>query len=398
MSEPFLFAGWNFRSAWIKNEGLQTANFSMEVDKTGNNKWSALKNVKLEAGESVNLAFTPEESGEWIRVKTDRDTKATVHFSYARTDSRNSASDAIFTGLSHLSSPVSIGALLWGLGNNRRQLGVLAGTVSENDFVETGYYELDSLMQLVKKEDPETAAFIREKFAIPEQVVTIDEASVLVVDDKGRRWRLPKGDAGFTSLTNHALLRICREVATERDLFNCSGTFYELPAENADGFAKIRPVTSHQFRIHDYASYRGMLVMTGIDPKTAKNNPHVVVSRDGKAAVWAGVIDDLWKMGKPVGEGGPWKNTVIKAGEPSDPYLIGLYDQRSLSLSHDSKELVTFTMDVEPVGHGPWMTYKTITVQPQEVFEFLFPDSFQSRWIRFSADKECKATAWLKYN
>ena len=87
----------------------------------------------------------------------------------------------------------------------------------------------------------------------------------LYVDDDGRRWRLPKGDAAFDELTGRGLSRIDREVVTERDLFNCHGTFYELPAENAGGFAKIRPITTHNRLIHDYCSYRGLLVMlTGI--------------------------------------------------------------------------------------------------------------------------------------
>lgn len=60
------------------------------------------------------------------------------------------------------------------------------------------------------------------------------------------------GHKAYTELTGSLTLRICREVATERDLFNCHGTFYELPAENADGYAKIRPIASHSFRIHDY--------------------------------------------------------------------------------------------------------------------------------------------------
>jgi hypothetical protein len=171
----------------------------------------------------------------------------------------------MFTGLAEIPASDINGGLLRGLGNNRRKLAVLAGTVSDTSFTGTGYYELDSLMNLVKKNDPESEAYILEKFSIPKQVITFDEASVLIVDDKGRRWRLPKGDPKFDELTMNALTRICREVVTERDLFDCSGTFYELPAENADGFAKIRPVSSHNFRIHDYASYRGMLIFTGID-------------------------------------------------------------------------------------------------------------------------------------
>lgn len=157
------------------------------------------------------------------------------------------------------------GGLLYGLGNNRRVLGMAALTYTGGQPTDVGYYELDGTMQLVRKKDAGTLETIKRKFAIPQKVVTIDESSILIVDDKGRRWRLPLGHEAYTSLTNQAALRICREVATERDLFNCQGTFYELPAENADGYAKIRPVSSHNLRINDYASYRGLLVMTGID-------------------------------------------------------------------------------------------------------------------------------------
>jgi hypothetical protein len=397
VSEPFLFAGWDFRSAWIKNDGKQAVSFTFEVDENGDNNWKTLKSTSVKAGESANVPFIAAEKGEWIRVKADQASKATVHFSYAQKDNRSATSDTMFAGLANVSETETSAGLLWGLGQNRRKLGVLAGTANDQNFTESGYYELDSLMNLVKKEDVETASFIREKFAIPQQVVTMDEASVLITDDLGRRWRLPKGNSKYADLTNNSVLRICREVATERDLLNCSGTFYELPAENADGFAKIRPVASHNFRIHDYASYRGMLIMTGIDAKTTKGNSHVITSEDGKAAVWAGTIDDIWQMGKPVGEGGPWKNSAVKAGEASDPYLIGFYDKRSLKLSHDSKEAVSFTIEVEPIGHGPWMNYKSVLVKSGETFEYSFPESFQSRWIRFVANKNCTANAWLKY-
>jgi hypothetical protein len=285
---------------------------------------------------------------------------------------------------------------MYGLGDNRRAMGLLAGDFKAGKFTESGYYELDSALNLVKKEDPKTAQFIRDKFAIPREVITVDDASVLVIDDNGRRWRLPKGNEAFTAKIQNASLRICREVATERDLFNAHGTFYELPAENADGFAKIRPVASHSLSIHDYASYRGLLVMTGIDTQAAMNE-HIIASADGKAKVWAGTIDDLWKLGKPTGQGGPWKNTQVRANTPSDPYLIGFYDKKTLQLSHRSDQSVTFKIEVEPIGHGPWMNFKQVTVKSGEVFSYTFPDSFQARWVRFVADKNCEATAWLTY-
>ncbi|HBK31576.1 MAG TPA: hypothetical protein DDZ78_08150, partial [Porphyromonadaceae bacterium] len=132
-----------------------------------------------------------------------------------------------------------------GLGDNRRALGLLANETVNGKTTETGYYEMGEGLKLERKDDAETAGFIREQFAIPQQVVEVEKGSVLVVDDKDRRWRLPLGEEAYTSLTGRGVLRICREVATERDLFSCHGTFYELPAENADGYAKIRPVATH---------------------------------------------------------------------------------------------------------------------------------------------------------
>jgi hypothetical protein len=388
VSEPFLFTGWNFRSAWIKNTGEQPVIFSFETDLKGNNKWNALRQEAVNPGDSKLISFDNGEQGEWVRVSVNRRTVASLVFVYADKDSRSSRADKIFDGLASVNDGgESIDGLLYGLGDNRRTLGILSGM---------DYYEADSQMNITAKHAPETAAFIQNKFAIPQQAVLIDESSALVEDDKGRRWRLPLGNDAFTEATQKATLRICREVATERDLFNCHGTFYELPAENADGYAKIRPVASHNLKINDYASYRGLLVMSGIAKKRS-SNPRIFVSDDGKAAVWAGVIDDLWKLGKPVGKGGPWRNNDISASVPSDPYLIGFYDRRKLELSHQSSETVTFTVEADPVGDGDWVKYKEFSVKPEEKLTHVFPDSFQARWIRLIADKNTKATAWLEY-
>ncbi len=396
ISEPFLFAGWPKRSAWIQNAGNKDVAFIFEVDKNGNKNWEVLKTVAIRAGEAANVKFPEGEKGEWIRVKSESNTVATVSFNYAGADERNSSPAQMFKGIANVNETDVLGGLLYGLGNDRRALGISAVRFENGMESETGYYELDKELNLVAKSDPETNTFIKEKFAIPENVLEIDESSVLVIDDKNRRWRLPLGNDSYKQLTDAAQLRICREVATERDLFNCAGTFYELPAENADGFAKIRPVSSHHFRIHDYASYRGMIVITGLN-KDVQPGEHIVVSDDGKAALWLGTIDDLWEMGKPVGHGGPWKNSAVTKGEPSDPYLIGFYDKRSLEISHESAQSVTFKIEVEPVGHGPWMVYKEVKVNPGETFKFDFPAEFQARWIRFVADTNCTATAWLVY-
>jgi hypothetical protein len=395
-SEPFLFAGWPNRVAWIHNHGENKAGFTFEVDKKGNNIYSSLRTVEVAPESSVMVNFPEVETGEWIKVMVNSSTKATVSFNYSGADERNTIPAKKFEGIAGVSKTNVIGGLLYGLGNDRRALGISAVSFENGVASDAGYYELDKDLSLVAKPDPETNSFIKEKFAIPNNVIEFDESSVLVIDDKGRRWRLPFGNDAYKSLTDAGLLRICREVATERDLFSCAGTFYELPAENADGFAKIRPVSSHNFRIHDYASYRGMIVITGLD-KDVKQGGHIAVSDDGKAAVWLGTIDDLWEMGKPTGRGGPWKNSAVKPGEPSDPYLIGFYDQRTLEISHGLNQPVAFRIEVEPTGHGPWMLYREIEVNPGETFKHEFPSHFQARWIRFAADKSCNATSWLVY-
>ena len=58
---------------------------------------------------------------------------------------------------------------------------------------------------------------------------------VEVTDDSGRKWLFPNVN-GDTNV-------VCREIATERDLLYAGGVFYEVPAENAGGFAALRPVS-----------------------------------------------------------------------------------------------------------------------------------------------------------
>ncbi|RIW15135.1 hypothetical protein D0X99_11860 [Algoriphagus lacus] len=397
-SEPMLFAGWKNKVLWIQNQGQEEVTFSISLDLEGNGTWRVIDSLKMKPNQSKKLIFPDNLLGEWIKITPDKTTKATAHLAFSNEDKRVKTPATLFAGLLPISSEEMTGGLLYGLGNDRRKLGIAASKYANGtEVTEAGYYELDEKLNLVKTDDPETNQFIREKFAIPSQVFTVEEGSVLIVDDKNRRWRLPLGSENFTEPSLNGELRICREVATERDLFNCHGTFYELPAENADGYAKIRPIASHNYKINDYASYRGMLVMTGVDSKESTGNEHIITSTDGKLSIWAGAIDDLWKMGKPTGNGGPWVNSEIKSGEASDPYLFGFYDQKELKLSHASEEIVTFSIEFEPIGHGPWMAWKEVEVKPGETVVIKFPDGLEARWIRFRTDRDCKATTWLSY-
>ena len=386
-SEPLLFTGWPKRCAWLANGGKSTATFTLEVN-DGSGNWTPLRSIKMAPESSQFVPFGIDDKGEWIRVSSDMPAKASAVFVFSDNDTRSTEAGAIFNGLTDVdSTPASVG-LLYCLGNDARRLGIASGT---------GYYELDGKMQFSTPEDAGTADFITKNMAISVDGMEITDGSVLIIDDKGRRWRLPLGNDTFTKLTLDNELRVCREVSTERDLLNCHGTFYELPAENADGFAKIRPVSSHKFRINDYGSYRGMLVMTGLSPDSVHDNPRIVTTDDGRLSLWCGAIDDLWQLGKPVGHGGPWVDESVKAGEYSDPYLIGFYDNRVLNISHKSNCPVTFTVEVDPTGDGNWMRYGEFSVNQGDSFLHEFPDAFQGRWIRFKTDKPCVATTWLEY-
>ncbi len=207
-----------------------------------------------------------------------------------------------------------------------------------------------------------------------------------------------KPRADVTAAADLTVARVCREIATERDLVNCHGTFYELPARNAGGLPKIRPVATHGLAIHDYVSYRGMFVLTGIDPERfATANEHVAVSDDGKCAVWCGAIDDLWELGKPRGEGGPWRDTAVEAGVPSDPYLMTGYDRKTVTLTHSSDAPVTFTVEFDPDGTALWCRYRKFAVQPGQSLTHTFPEGFNAYWVRVTVDQATTATAWLKY-
>jgi hypothetical protein len=396
-SEPFLFAGWSQRCCWIHNESDSIVNFAFEVDRRGKGQWQELKRVNVKGKGSTLVEFSEKETSEWVRVIPHRSTRGTVHFSYTEKERRDNEWEKMFEGLAAVSDVEAVGGLLYSPGEDRRNLGVAVQQYRGTDKTLTGYYELNERLELVPVEDTEMLQFINDEYAIPRNVLEVEESSVLIIDEQDRRWRLPLGDEAFTKPIRDAAMRICREVVTQRDLFNCHGTFYELPAESADGFAQIRPVTSHPFRIHDYASYRGLLVMTGIQPDMAGNKSHLIWSEDGKAAVWVGVIDDLWKMGKPTGRGGPWLGTEIEAGVASDPYLIGFYDDRILTLSHESSEPVTFDIEADPVGNGPWMLYQRVSIAPGKAYKHRFPDHFQARWIRLKSDSPTRATAWLVY-
>lgn len=394
-SDPYLFAGYDKRFAHLSHGSSEAVTFEFEVDVDGKGNWKPLLNVNVPAKGYQWIEFGLGEKGQWIRARaTTAAAGVTLTFQYANNDARGREADAIFAGLAPANAPAAIGGLVRVRGENKRTLQLLAMKVSGKSMEEIGNYELDGQMKLKRVEDAASTEYLRKNAPIPAGILSVDAASVIYTDDAGKRWRLPRGDGAFDEITGAGVARITREVATERDCFNAHGTFYELPADNAGGFIKVRPITTHNRKIHDYCSYRGMLILTGIAPDAA-DQQHIVRSDDGKAAVWCGVFDDLWKFGKPVGVGGPWKETAVKANEASDPYLMTGYDRKRLTLS--SQAAATITVEIDPTGEGRWVGYKKFDLAANGKAEYEFPASFNAYWMRVTSNGDTTASAQLVY-
>ncbi len=390
-SEPFLFSGYDKRGLFITHKTPYPAEFLLEVDEKGNGRWANLRLVRVPAAAGVWIELPPRDRGAWIRVTPSRDViGATAYFHYRDGDDRRTKRAKMFSGLGVPRSGYASGGILHVGGGEPGCLRFLA----RSEAGELGLYLLDSELRLRSVVDGSTTAWLRTNIAVSASGIEDDHASVLYTDERGRRWRLPR-NSGFERTGLLGADRVCREVVTERNLLNIHGTFYELPAENAGGFAKIRPIATHNRHLTDFASYRGLLVISGVE--TSATGDHVIKSDDGKCALWVGAVDDLWRLGKPRGRGGPWQNTFARAGEPSDPYLITGYDKKTILLSHMASDSVRVRVEIDVTGEGLWVAYTEINVPAGGRIRYDFPDSFGAYWVRLVACSDTTATAEFIY-
>jgi hypothetical protein len=394
-SDPFLFSGYDLRSLHITHRSSAAVVFQAEIDAKGNGEWKPFRRMEVPAQGDLFAEFRPGERGAWIRLIPDRPaSKVTAVFAYRNKDRRSSSASALFGALARPGDSASqiTGGLLHAGGGDKPVLRFFA----RSDGQDIGLYALDESLTLRPVDSAETVSWMKTNASIPAGVLTADRASVVYRDARGT-WRLPRGDESFDREIGADRERVCREVCTERDLFNAHGTFYELPAENAGGFAKIRPVATHNRHIQDYASYRGLLVMSGLRADSSARDPHVVRSSDGKCALWVGNVEDLWTLGKPRGKGGPWNDSPVEANSPSDPYLMTGFDRKSLRLAHDCHHAVTFALEVDITGEGCWVLQERLTVPPGSEVERRLPDCLSAYWARLTSDAACRATATFSY-
>jgi hypothetical protein len=378
-SVPFLISGFAKRVVHLTADAQVV--FTLEIDVKGDGQWETLKQITVPGGGYKYHIFADDFKANWIRVRTNKDCTATAYFHYASPAKAFGDDKAIFASLPKAADSVGGGLIRPAGHNTNLQLLTAEGT----------YYEIDEKMNFRIPAKPQAANV--KKLAEIKRDFAVDAASVIVTH-KGKRYRLPKGAVAYDKLT----ARGKRECVSERYLFNAHGTFYEIPRDSGayhPGIELIKPVATHGRSIVDYCTWRGLMVISGARPGV-KADGNYFASADGKAGLWFGHIDDLWKLGKPVGVGGPWKDTAVKPGVASDQYLMTGYDRKRLDISHDADQAVEMTVEVN-FDHNGWHEYAKISVPAGKTATHKFPDGFNAHWVRLKSSADCKATGIFTY-
>ena len=382
-SLPFLVNGFTQRVLHLAVSDGQTVEITIEVDHNGTGNWHTHNTVEVTGYHPY--IFPEQFDAQWIRLRSNRNFIGSAYLHQTDANYRHeSEGEKLFGGLADIGESVVSGSALYA----RRDSRDLA--VSDLKGSTTNFSKDTFAFGASKRLSEETESHLSKapKFSV-------DAASV-IVESHGERLRLPKGDPAYDQPFAFGWPRTYREIQSERELANIHGTFYELPlVTNSQPplFQKLRPISSHRKQIADFASWNGLLVMSGV-VTNGTDDPHIRRSDDGTEALWFGGIDDLWKLGKPVGIGGPWKNTAVQAEAPSDPYLMTGYDKKSLTLSADRP--VTIRLEVN-FDHQVYHTYQTFELDGRSPLEFTFPTDFSAHWVRLVASADCTATAILTY-
>ena len=390
-SDPFLINGFPRRVVHLASDRPVT--FKLQIDREGNGQFEDYQVIELNG--YAHHIFPRNLKAQWVRVHSDQDCKASVSFHFSDDIYRNpSEGEELFKAIAKVEDTAVNSALLYPAKRNRH-LRVLNGEQSYD------FTQFDFDFQPTKAD-----ASLRKKLTVQPEFF-VDEASVIleskearsIVGKQGRgiRLRLPKGPKSYDKPFSFGHPRMHREVESERMMANIHGTFYEVPfwiVGDAPLYTKMRPVCTHKRQISDFTTWNGLLVLAGLKAD-AKESTHVYKSDDGNTSLWFGGIDDLWKFGKPTGVGGPWKNTAVKAGVPSDPYLMTGYDHKTLELSADKNCTITVEVDID--HWTGFHAYKSFQLKAGETLTHVFPEGFAAHWVRVKSDSDAKATAWLVY-
>ncbi|MFT3751713.1 MAG: hypothetical protein QM800_02170 [Paludibacter sp.] len=392
-SLPYLFSGFDNRVLHLCNQSDNAVKITLQLDIAGDNHWKNFKSINLAPNGYQYVLFDKHLSAAWIRIISSKAIpKFTATFHYTDASLCNTADGVeLFDGLADSGyAGKVIHAKLYSNKNNFN-LSAFTGDIVNGQFVKAKGYDLDkySISFQAGSKDSVWAA----KALVNKAIWSEDDASVILKADN-YQLRLPKGKGSYLP----DAYRNIREVMSERALANIHGTFYEVPLQAVDAeplYKMMRPIATHNKKISDFNTWNGLLLMSGVRADAAPLN-HIVKDSASNVALWMGGVDDLWKFGHPVGEGGPWKNSAVKANVLSDMYIMTGYDKKTLTLSSDRDVNISVLLHTTYYSTSP-VVYKVFAVKAGQPITHKFPEGFSAHWIQVKADKTCVATAWLVY-
>ena len=400
-SLPYLVAGFDQKVMHLINHSAEAVNITLELDANGDDNWEVWQNLELPAN-AYQFKLLEGASAEWIRLSTDKSAKLTASFHYTDKNLAVSTEEKnIFDGLASMDYDGEVSHAKLYPNHDNFNLTVFEGKIEDGDFQADKAYELGKFDFQFSEGLKDSTAFRALDNGPKEWKGQTTHSIIYEVDDKSvilkteeRNLRLPMGKGEFPI----SALRNVREVQSERELANIHGTFYELPliAVGAEPrYTMMRPVAMHNRQISDFATWNGLLVMSGIKTE-AQTSEHIIKNASGDLALWIGGIDDIWKFGKPVGEGGVWKESSIKAGERSDRFLMTGYDKKTVEMTADKDtELTLYVYTAHYLEEA--VPYKTFILKAGESLTHTFPEGYSAHWIEAETNKDCKATVWFRY-
>lgn len=380
-SDAFLLNGKEEKIVHLIHQSKTPVTFAIELDKNGNDQWELYKNITVDEKGYAYFVFPQGITANWVRFKASKNCIASAYIYFNGKPNHASIADAMFSAIPDAADKNGFNASYIRPAEHNTNLQVLPFIGAKNK-----YAEVNEKISFITPLADSTNQMNRLMPSIKD--FEIDDASVIVKDKTGT-FRLPKGDAAFDQPFDGQWPRGRRELESERLMLNAHGTFYEIGREA--GYKAMRPVATHNKKIMDFCTWRGLLVLSGTKMKVKADGHYFSKGDNG---LWFGAIDDLWKLGKPRGEGGVWKNAQVKANDPSLPFLMTGYDKKTVTLSSDRDVDITLEADVDLNG---WHALKKIKVPAGRTITYIFPKGYSAHWIRAVADTDCKATAWFKF-